>query len=102
MELSFCSQNVNSLSLSQTGLENFKRKLTSVLSFNFDVVFLQDLRANTDVKPDNIQKINYFLLNNGFADYDLLINSNRPSRGTAVLLKRSKKMNIINQYRDSL
>ncbi len=95
-----CSQNLNSLNLSTSNQERFKRKLTSVVSQNMDYVFLQDIRGNFDTRSDNLIKIENFLNNNAFCRYNLHINANLDNRGTAILIKSSINYEVIDQFRD--
>ncbi len=101
MELSISSQNVNTLSLSQGCDDNLRTKLILLLSQGHDIIFLQDLRAKTDMKPCNIDKVKNICLNNPFSAYEAYLNSGSRCRGVAILIKKSINLTVNNIINDT-
>ena len=99
INISFSSQNVNSLNL--TGLKsNFDLKVTAIKNLNTDVIFLSDTRLvnSSGVSGD-------FTLRNairGFRgrQYTSFFNSSKNSRGTAILLASEIGFTVNKIFRD--
>ena len=99
INISFSSQNVNSLNL--TGLKsNFDLKVTAIKNLNTDVIFLSDTRLvnSSGVSGD-------FTLRNAIRDvrgrqYTSFFNSSKNSRGTAILLASEIGFTVNEIFRD--
>jgi hypothetical protein len=82
-KLTFSIQNCNSLNIS-TVCDKKLTKITAICSFDTDIIFLSDLRLNTDA--EHIDKIEKLFLYNKNRPYIFLHNSSKNSRGVGVLL----------------
>ncbi len=100
LELTFKSQNVNSMSLSQGSLDSFNHKMISLINNSEDIIFLQDLRLNLDVKPHHATLIKNILYNNAFGTYDAFLNSKIASRGTGIFIKKSAEIVVHERHDD--
>ena len=96
--LTLLSQNLNSFNLStfnhsSYSCDKFTSKLNYVLKFKPSIIFLQDLRLNS----------NYNIVNNQFSchlhgNYECILNSSGASRGTAICLNKSIDYKILSTH----
>jgi exonuclease III len=96
-KLSFSIQNCNSLNIS-TVCDKQLTKISALCSFNTDIVFLSDLRLNSD--PEHIEKIEKLFLYNKQRSYVFVHNSTKNSRGVGILLASDLNANIMSSKKD--
>jgi exonuclease III len=88
--LNFSAQNCNSLNVS-TNCPKQVKKVAAILALQTSIIFLSDLRLNTDVVPFN----NLF-----FPRYSFFHNSKSSKRGVGILINNQLKFSIISEHRD--
>ncbi len=98
--MNISSQNVNTLSLSKSNDEDMKMKLLACIGNDDDIIFIQDIRAKTEAKPGNFDRISNFLCNNNVNKYKLYLNSKGRTRGVAILMKDSINFSETYRYDD--
>jgi exonuclease III len=88
--ITFASQNCNSLNIS-TNCPTQVSKVAAILSLQASIIFLSDVRLNSDVLPPE----------NLFAPtYDMYYNSTKNKRGVCILIKSNLNYSIAGQFRD--
>ena len=97
--ISFQSQNVTTLNLSnyynnQLSQTKLKKKLTSILSFSSDIIFLQDIRLSN--KKHIFEE---FIRCTKFGNYISISNSSLGVAGVAIIYKRELDIQLISTYR---
>jgi hypothetical protein len=91
-DLSFASQNCNSLNIS-TNCPKQLKKVATILALQTTIIFLSDLRLNSNKVP----------VENLFSPYyDLYHNSPSSKRGTGKLLMKKLQYTVLNEYRDTI
>jgi exonuclease III len=94
--ISLLSQNVQSLNISSL-CKKTSKKIFSVTREKDEIIFLSDIRLNSDkqvVATMDIEK------RFGFRGYKFIHNSTTSSRGVGILISNKLKANIHNTYRD--
>jgi exonuclease III len=90
--LTFASQNCNSLNIS-THCPNQVKKISAILALQASIIFLSDLRLNSDkVKSENLFSPHYTLYSN----------SRQSKRGTGILIKNNLSHTVISEYHDNI
>jgi len=87
--VSFCSQNCNALNVST--IKNQDLKVSAIVNYNSDVIFLSDLRLNG---KDKIVMDKFRL------KYKVYFNSSGNSRGVAVLIKFQVEQELLDTVAD--
>jgi exonuclease III len=89
--LSFSSQNCNSLNIS-TSCPKQSKKITAILSLQATIIFLSDIRLNTEAIG----------FNNLFSPrYDMIHHSKKSKRGVGILISRTLQYTVLKEYRDT-
>ena len=101
-DIRLLSLNTNSLNLSTynktvNGAKclKFKSKIEAILSLDCNVYFLQDIRAN-----NNIKIMKNYLLNHPSGEFTIYENSSMDRRGVAILIKNDLNLKILNIIKD--
>jgi exonuclease III len=97
-KLTFSIQNCNSLNVS-TVCDKQLTKIASICSLDTDIIFLSDLRLNSDA--EHIEKIEKLFLYNKNRSYIFLHNSSKNSRGVGILLSASLDPTITDRKIDN-
>ena len=84
--LSFGCLNVRSCNLTDSTGRNCISKFTWIIKKKMDFVFLSELKFHN---KSFLNKLSNFLMSNDICQYQLILNSSKQSRGTAILVKNS-------------
>ncbi len=95
-KLIISSQNVCSLNVAKPGRKTHS-KLITVTKSESDIIFLSDTRLISNIQIAGVNDIEKKL---AFLGYTFLHNSNKNSRGTAILLINKMSYSIEDTYRD--
>jgi exonuclease III len=93
------AQNVNSFNIS-SNLENWELKVKAVMNTNTNLIFLSDLRLKRKDGFDITNKLRAALLRGSGRKYDLWENSNKKSRGVAILIARDLDFEVLDGAED--
>jgi len=93
--LTFASQNVNSLNVS-TNCPKQLEKVVSIMDSKADIIFLSDVRLKSPENAEDLKK--YF--QNSEKHNDFFFNSSKSSRGVAILISRDVEFEIDRIDRD--
>lgn len=89
--LTFSSQNCNSLNISTNCSLQFK-KVAAILSLQTTIIFLSDIRLNTD----NVGTNNFFS-----PGYEFFHNSSSSKRGVGILISSKLQYSVLKTYKDN-
>ena len=97
--LSFFSQNLNSLNLSTDNysdnkVDKFSSKINYLLKLKGDFVLLQDLRNHND----SLHKIEKEIVCSKYGSYSIYINSTKNKRGVAILINNKLDCKVLRSY----
>ncbi len=94
--LSFCSQNLRSLNIS-TKNNITKEKIFAITKEKTDIIFICDLKLNSDVQKAAVHDVEKYFMLNG---YKLYHNSTKSTRGVGILISRKLAHSIVNAHKD--
>jgi exonuclease III len=88
-QLSFSSINCNSLNITSNSSLQKNLKLYGICKLKTDIIFLSDLRLNTDKGLAKTFDVEKTFTCNPYCSYQFFFNSTRSKRGVGILCKRS-------------
>ena len=87
---------MRSCNLTDSSGKNCIEKFAWIIEKRFDIVFLSELKFHNHFF---LEKLNNFLALNDNCQYNLVLNSTKRARGTAILLKKCLNYKINETYK---